>query len=840
MQTEAEALAAELDAAAEEGLDPATLQEIEDSVETAAEALLTMREAKTRLQEVKKGRGYGKTDGSDKKGTAAKKQSGKHPCFDCGLPGHWAGDPECQKPGQNLGRKSPPKKAKQVKVVETLNTEHVVEELDTQTNEALAVVSEPGLISDSLVQAVSDAHGLREVKAMSPAILACDKRLVGALDSACNRTCTGPEWLKGFLAGLKDAPQEIQDLVVSRPEREVFRFGNGGTQTSEERWRLPAVVGGELICFWTSLVPVPSLGLLLGRDFLEAVGADMSFARRILMCEHLNSVPIPLHQLTAGHYLLHLLPSSWPGVVSQKRWKRLGVDGVLELQLSMKDWLNKRFGGGVSRAVRAHDHLLTEHSLQAGRMVLAQASMTSAPVLKPNSTSAPTTSPSASSQPVNGEPVSSFGMETTGASQSRAKRVGRKRSSAVAAPKALAALLALAVSMNHYSAAVEGASPQAGHGWNHPKAALEEGGVGSDLQHAEPWELQPFARPAGSGSVFHGRPQGGRDAVWPSRERPGGQVEETGPGRGLGSREGGRGSWQSRARSTIHDWTKGRLTDPAWRSSAPGGAAACEGGGWRHGDPAEREDQTDCGLAQGEARTESESQKQGPSSWSNSQISPTSCDVLVSEHERSAFDSHRRPTAATRRHGGSSGPRDFCSSAAHGGARVGGSGGGRDDFRTRVDSLRDCAVECRRLRRAVQGQVDGPVWRGKADRPDQRRDRASNGSLEDPPNPFVLDQKLKRNQAQLIAQAWKRHEEDRRKVSLGPSQLKEILVAQHEQEFRHFMNDETFFQSVILDPAPKEVFENVAAPGYVKAPANAQVSERSQAFVSKDPLVSEV
>ena len=253
MQTEAEALAAELDAAAEEGLDPATLQEIEDSVETAAEALLTMREAKTRLQEVKKDRGYGKTDGSDKKGTAAKKQSGKHPCFDCGLPGHWAGDPECQKPGQNLGRKSPPKKAKQVKVVETLNTEHVVEELDTQTNEVLAVVSEPGLISDSLVQAVNDAHGLREVNAMSPAILACDKRLVGALDSACNRTCTGPEWLKGFLAGLKDAPQEIQDLVVSRPERAVFRFGNGGTQTSEERWRFPAVVGGELICFWTSL-----------------------------------------------------------------------------------------------------------------------------------------------------------------------------------------------------------------------------------------------------------------------------------------------------------------------------------------------------------------------------------------------------------------------------------------------------------------------------------------------------------------------------------------------------------------------------------------------------------
>ena len=439
MQTEAEALAAELDAAAEEGVDEATLQEIENSVETAAEALLTMREAKTRLQEVKKDRGNGKTDGSDKKGTLAKKQSGKHPCFDCGLPGHWAGDSECQKPGQGLGRKPSPKKVKQVKLVESLNTEHVVEADETvqPANEVLTVACSPRpAISDSLMRALDDAAVAKEVNALTSAKLACDKRLVGALDSACNRTCTGPEWLSGFLDGLKQAPKEIQDLVISRPERETFRFGNGGTQVSVERWRLPAVVGGTLICFWTSVVPVPSLGLLLGRDFLEAVGADMSFSRRTLKCESLNMVPIALRQLTAGHYLLHLLPSCWPGVVSQKRWKRLGVDGVLELQLSASEWLRKRFGGRTCNAVTAHDHLLTEHSLHAGRMVLAQASMPAAS-LKPTST--PTTSSSTrsclSSQVSNGDAITESAVASHGASTERKKHVGVKRNSALARAK---------------------------------------------------------------------------------------------------------------------------------------------------------------------------------------------------------------------------------------------------------------------------------------------------------------------------------------------------------------------------------------------------------------------
>ncbi|CAL1132431.1 unnamed protein product, partial [Cladocopium goreaui] len=330
LKSEAEALAAELDDAADNGVDASTLQEIEESVETAAEALLTMKEARTKLQEVKRDRGYMKpSDGASKTNP---KKTAKNPCFDCGLPGHWAGDPECGKPGQGLARKSSLKKpsGRHVKVVETLNTEHV-DDVKGESHEVLTVSAQP--LSQSFVAALEDAHSV--TKEALIAQLAEDKRLVGALDSACNRTCAGPDWLKGYLHGLQSAPESIRSLVTSKPEHETFRFGNGGTKVSDMRWRLPTVIGGRLFCFWCSVVPVPSLGLLLGRDFLESIGADLSFSRRELCCERLGAEKIQLKQLAAGHYLLPLIPAAWPGVGSQ-RWRRIGQDGIIELQMSWR------------------------------------------------------------------------------------------------------------------------------------------------------------------------------------------------------------------------------------------------------------------------------------------------------------------------------------------------------------------------------------------------------------------------------------------------------------------------------------------------------------------------
>ena len=58
LQTEAEALAAEIEELAEEGADDELIGGLEASVEAGAEALVSMREARSRLQQVRKDRGY--------------------------------------------------------------------------------------------------------------------------------------------------------------------------------------------------------------------------------------------------------------------------------------------------------------------------------------------------------------------------------------------------------------------------------------------------------------------------------------------------------------------------------------------------------------------------------------------------------------------------------------------------------------------------------------------------------------------------------------------------------------------------------------------------------------
>ena len=63
-----------------------------------------------------------------------------------------------------------------------------------------------------------------------PKVLSLDKRMIGALDSACNRTCSGNVWLNHYLKSLEKAPKEIKDLIKASPESEVFRFGNGGSK----------------------------------------------------------------------------------------------------------------------------------------------------------------------------------------------------------------------------------------------------------------------------------------------------------------------------------------------------------------------------------------------------------------------------------------------------------------------------------------------------------------------------------------------------------------------------------------------------------------------------------
>lgn len=134
LHCEAEVPAAELQELEESGdIDTAVLEELEAGVEQAAKSLVTMREARSRINEIKKDRGFGRAPLNSRlklNGNQVEKKKIKTQCLDCGEFGHWGGDAQCSKPGAGLFKPKAagkrPTAQKHVKVVESLNTEHVL------------------------------------------------------------------------------------------------------------------------------------------------------------------------------------------------------------------------------------------------------------------------------------------------------------------------------------------------------------------------------------------------------------------------------------------------------------------------------------------------------------------------------------------------------------------------------------------------------------------------------------------------------------------------------------------------------------------------------------------
>ena len=132
LQSEAEVLAAEIEAMEEDGIDQSLIDGLEQGIDQAAESLVTMREARNKIAEIKKDRGYGKIPNAKPKmsGNQVAAKKSKTFCWDCGQTGHWSGDDGCPNPGAGLFKpKAAAKKPiKQVRVTEALNTEHLVDE----------------------------------------------------------------------------------------------------------------------------------------------------------------------------------------------------------------------------------------------------------------------------------------------------------------------------------------------------------------------------------------------------------------------------------------------------------------------------------------------------------------------------------------------------------------------------------------------------------------------------------------------------------------------------------------------------------------------------------------
>ena len=104
LQEEVEVLAAELEDAAQEGCDETELEQIEENLDNAVEALVTLREARSQISALRRDRGFHGKGGKSKdgKGKGDGKKSG---CHLCGAMDHWMDDcPKNRNKGKGSGR----------------------------------------------------------------------------------------------------------------------------------------------------------------------------------------------------------------------------------------------------------------------------------------------------------------------------------------------------------------------------------------------------------------------------------------------------------------------------------------------------------------------------------------------------------------------------------------------------------------------------------------------------------------------------------------------------------------------------------------------------------------
>ena len=115
------------------------------------------------------------------------------------------------------------------------------------------------------------------------------------------------------MSALQHPPSYVRALIHSVPEQKRFGFGNGGQLLSKERVRLPFLIAGKIVLVWISAVPCASLGLLLGTDVLDTLGAVHDFLGNRIQLQFLSPDHwVRLEHLRAGHSSIPCLPAPFP------------------------------------------------------------------------------------------------------------------------------------------------------------------------------------------------------------------------------------------------------------------------------------------------------------------------------------------------------------------------------------------------------------------------------------------------------------------------------------------------------------------------------------------------
>ena len=240
-------------------------------------------------------------------------------CSACGVLGHWSGDPVCTKSSKggkgSKGTRAKPdsrskghrdQDAQPKKVLFTVNVpdNHDDNPVNHSTSETIPYYT---FMTNYAVNVVFDTFISQE--SFSGLMI---------LDTACQRTCCGPQWLKSHEQLLHS--KNLQTHVT--PNSELFQFGRGAPVKSTSRVYLPSIIG-DVECLIGAAIVNTQVPLLASNNFLEHMRAVLDFSKGIVILKTIGKT-VPLHRIS-GHLAIEIANFS-AGADSSPTWDEFARD----------------------------------------------------------------------------------------------------------------------------------------------------------------------------------------------------------------------------------------------------------------------------------------------------------------------------------------------------------------------------------------------------------------------------------------------------------------------------------------------------------------------------------
>ena len=284
---------------------PPELKEVE------REAYALHYKAKQRMAEVKKLRQYyRKGDQVEERKKALAEKIKNTACHNCGEVGHWSRECPHQKAQQVLmaaptmsRRRTRPRTAtSSMAAMTTVEEEPEDHEWDLLVSLCSRGDEPPSDTARGAYMALPCGVGTHGQVA-SHEVFWCVKELARAviLDIGCLKSVAGTTWVNQLLKHW----QRWDRWFVVEKEREVFRFGDGNTLTSEYGVQLEATFAGKPVILGFSVVK-GDCPPLLSRHALTQLGVSFDCEHHVMSSKKLKVKSYGLRQTTSGHYLMDI------------------------------------------------------------------------------------------------------------------------------------------------------------------------------------------------------------------------------------------------------------------------------------------------------------------------------------------------------------------------------------------------------------------------------------------------------------------------------------------------------------------------------------------------------